>query len=258
MCRMLKPEPPAMLAQVGLRLVRTPLERAPLPRWGTSIPPCLLVVQLWANCDPAVPDQAERQRTQMGVHLASTSVRAARAVQRHASAPGHARGHPVTLTASNPTSRTHNRRSGLTPAKDWRGSQARSFARVSTCTGYLTWIPHDRAITHGGTENRAQETVRLHSRGSAAASPHCETTSQIGRYPAFSGPTADSAAVAMVAAWVASLPCSPGPPLSGGTAVAVTAASLPTPAGVSARAYRRISVLPAATCMFQLLPGRPA
>jgi hypothetical protein len=32
---------------------------------------------------------------------------------------------------------------------------------------------------------------------------------------------------AMVAAWVASLPCVPGPPLSGGTAVAVTAASLP-------------------------------
>jgi predicted kinase len=53
----------------------------------------------------------------------------------------------------------------------------------------------------------------------------------------------------MVRAWVASLPCSPGPPLSGGTAVAVTAASLPAPAGVSARAYRRISVLPAATRM---------
>src|ERR1035438_5061960 len=36
---------------------------------------------------------------------------------------------------------------------------------------------------------------------------------------------------AMVAAWVASLPCVPGPPLSGGTAVVVIAASLPAPPG---------------------------
>ena len=40
------------------------------------------------------------------------------------------------------------------------------------------------------------------------------------------------------------------PPLSGGTAVAVTAASLPAPAGGSARTYRRISVLPAVTRIF--------
>jgi hypothetical protein len=65
---------------------------------------------------------------------------------------------------------------------------------------------------------------------------------------------------AMVKAWVASLPCPPGPPLSGGTAVAITAASLSAPAGVSARAYRRISVLPAATrnSHVPMLPGRPA
>jgi len=41
------------------------------------------------------------------------------------------------------------------------------------------------------------------------------------------GPGAVLAESAMVAAWVASLPCRPAPPLSGGTAVAVTAASLP-------------------------------
>src|SRR5437867_6925380 len=39
----------------------------------------------------------------------------------------------------------------------------------------------------------------------------------------------------MVTPWVASLPCRPGPPLSGGTAVAVTVASSPVPAGISAR-----------------------
>lgn len=50
----------------------------------------------------------------------------------------------------------------------------------------------------------------------------------------------------MVAAWVASPPCKSAPPLSGGIAVAVSAASLPAPAGVSAKAYRRISVPPAA------------
>src|ERR1022692_425040 len=63
---------------------------------------------------------------------------------------------------------------------------------------------------------------------------------------------------AMVAAWVASLPCVPGPPLSGGTAVVVIAASLPAPPGVSARAYRRTSVLSAVTRVFLVLPVRPA
>src|SRR5690348_11110168 len=46
----------------------------------------------------------------------------------------------------------------------------------------------------------------------------------------------------MVAAWVAALPCVPRPPLSGGIAVAVTAASLPALLG-QCQAYRRTSVL---------------
>jgi predicted kinase len=67
---------------------------------------------------------------------------------------------------------------------------------------------------------------------------------------------------AMVKAWVASLPCPPGPPPSGGTAAAITAASLSAPAGVSAMAYRRISVMPADSRMFlccrPVLPGQGA
>ena len=48
-----------------------------------------------------------------------------------------------------------------------------------------------------------------------------------------------------------------GPPLSGGTAVVVFAASLPAPPGVSARAYRRTSAC-GVTCVFLVLPVRPA
>jgi len=59
---------------------------------------------------------------------------------------------------------------------------------------------------------------------------------------------------AMVAAWVVSLPCRPAPPLSGGTAVAVTADSLPALLG-QFQAYRRTSVLSAATRSFPCAAG---
>jgi hypothetical protein len=52
----------------------------------------------------------------------------------------------------------------------------------------------------------------------------------------------------------------PVPPFSGGTEVAVTAASWPAPAGGCARAYRRISALPAVTrvlpCCRVILPDQ--
>lgn len=55
----------------------------------------------------------------------------------------------------------------------------------------------------------------------------------------------------MVVAWVASPPCTSAPPLSGGIAVAVTAASLPALLG-QCWAYRRISVPPAANLCVSL------
>jgi len=60
--------------------------------------------------------------------------------RRHASSPGTRSAHSVTLTASNPTSRAHNRRSGLRHANDRRSSQALQIigARHQSTTGGRT------------------------------------------------------------------------------------------------------------------------
>ena len=64
--------------------------------------------------------------------------------------------------------------------------------------------------------------------------------------------------LAMVGAWVASLPRPPGPPLSGGTAVAVTAALLPTPAEGQCQGVPPDQCPAGGHLLVPMLPGRPA